>query len=269
MKMNKQEILQEYKNQDDRLLVAKILDKIEFVKTKNKIQCTDFLNLYEQEIALNVMKKSGVNKFYLFGGKETTERKILIIYPEKLTEEMARKNHKNLISIIRISVPKDLAGEYDHRRYLGAIIKLGIDREKVGDIFVEPTGADIVVKEETAEFLLQNLGSLTRFQSSEISKVNLDELKDIEVSKVEISSVVISLRLDNIVSVLAKTSRSKAVEILEQERVFLNYKLETKSSKQVKVGDVITIRGKGRFEFREIAGNTKKGRYIVKIDKYI
>ncbi len=267
--MNRQEILQEYKNQEERLLVAKIIDKIEFTKTKNKIQYTDFLNLYEQEIALNVMKKTDFNRFYLFGGKENTERKILILYPEKLTEEMAKKNHKSMINIIRIVVPKELEGEYNHRSYLGAIIKLGIEREKVGDIFTQATGADIIVKEEVAEFILQNLASLTRFQSAEISIVDLDELKNVEVSKLEISSVVASLRLDNIISILARTSRSKAVEILEQERVFLNFKLETKASKQVKVGDIITIRGKGRFEFREISGNTRKGRFIVKIDKYV
>ena len=43
--MNKTEILEEYKNQEQRLLAAKILDKLEFTKTKNKIQSTDFLNL--------------------------------------------------------------------------------------------------------------------------------------------------------------------------------------------------------------------------------
>ena len=250
--MNKQEILQEYKNQDDRLLAAKILDKLEFVKTKNKIQYTDFLNLNEQEIALNIMKKADFNRFYLFGGKENTERKLLIMYPEKLSEEMSRKNHKNMISIIRINLPKDLEGDYSHSRYLGAVIKLGIEREKIGDIFVEHSGADIIVKEEIESFLLQNLGSLTRFQSAEILKVDIEEIKDIEVSKVEISSVVISLRLDNIVSVLAKTSRSKAVQILDQERVFLNYKLETKASRQVKIGDVITIRGKGKFIIKKL-----------------
>ena len=57
--------------------------------------------------------------------------------------------------------------------------------------------------------------------------------------------------------------------MLEQERVFLNFKNETKSSKQVKIGDIITIRGKGRFEFKEISGSTRKGRYVIKIDKYI
>ena len=267
--MNKQEIMQEYKNQEERLLVAKILDKLEFTKTKNKIQNTDFLNLYEQDLANKLLNKIGYKNYYFFGGKENTERKMLIIYPEKLTEEMARKNHNKMISIIRIELPNDLEDEYDHRRYLGAIIKLGLEREKVGDIFVRNLGADIIVKNEVVNFLMQNLNSLTRFQSAEISEHSIDELEDVEIQKQKISSVVISLRLDNIVSVLARTSRSKAVEILEQERVFVNFKLETKPSKIVKVGDTITIRGKGKFEFREIAGNTKKGRYVVKIDKYV
>ena len=194
---------------------------------------------------------------------------MLIIYPEKLTEEMARKNHNKIISIIKIKLPNDLEDEYDHRRYLGAIIKLGIDRGKVGDIFVRNLGADIIVQNEVVNFLMQSLPQLTRFQSAEISEHSIDELQDTEVQKQEISSVVISLRLDNIVSVLARTSRSKAVEIIDQERVFVNYRLETKPSKVVKVGDTITIRGKGKFEFKEIAGNTKKGRYVVKIDKYV
>ena len=267
--MNKQEIMQEYKNQDERLLVAKILDKLEFTKTKNKIQNTDFLNLHEQDLANKLLNKIGYKNYYFFGGKETVERKMLVIYPEKLTKEMARKNHSKMISIVRINLPNDLEDEYDHRRYLGAIIKLGLEREKVGDIFVRNLGADIIIKNEILNFLMQSLPQLTRFQSAEISEHSIDELEDVEIQKQEISSVVISLRLDNIVSVLARTSRNKAVDIIEQERVFVNYKLETKPYKVIKVGDSITIRGKGKFEFKEIAGNTKKGRYVVKIDKYI
>ena len=267
--MNKQEIMQEYRNQEERLLVAKILDKLEFTKTKNKIQYTDFLNLYEQDLADKLLKKIGYKNYYFFGGKEMTERKLLIIYPEKLTEEMVRKNHSKIVSIIKIQLPNDLKDEYDHRRYLGAIIKLGIEREKTGDIFVRSLGADIIVKNEIVNFLMQNLNSLTRFQSAEIIEEDIKELKDVVIEKMEISSVIISLRLDNIVSVLARTSRSKAVDILDQERVFVNAKLETKPSKQLNVGDVITIRGKGKFEFKKIEGMTKKGRYVVKFDKYV
>lgn len=267
--MNKQEIMQEYKEQEERLLVAKILDKLEFTKTKNKIQYTDFLNLYEQDLAEKLLNKIGYKNYYFFGGRESTERKILVIYPEKLTEEMARKNHSKMISIIKIKLPNDLKDEYDHRRYLGAIIKLGIEREKTGDILVRSLGADIIVKNEVVNFLMQNLNSLTRFQSAEIEEKDIKELRDVVIEKMEISSVIISLRLDNIVGVLARTSRSKAVDILDQERVFVNAKLETKPSKQLNVGDVITIRGKGKFEFKRIEGMSKKGRYIVKFDKYV
>jgi len=267
--MNKQEIVQEYKDQEEKILVAKILDKLEFTKTKNKIQYTDFLNIYEQDLADRLLKKIGYKNYYFFGGKESTERKLLIMYPEKLTEEMARKNHSKILSIIKITLPNDLKDEYDHRRYLGAVIKLGLEREKVGDIFVRSLGADIIVKNEVVNFLMQNLNSLTRFQSAEIIEEDIKELRDVVVEKMEISSVIISLRLDNIVSILARTSRSKAVDILDQERVFVNAKLETKPSKQLNVGDVITIRGKGKFEFKRIEGMSKKGRYIVKFDKYV
>lgn len=267
--MNRTELLEEYKNQEEKLIAAKILDKLEFSKTKNKIQYTDFLNLNEQELAIKLLKKVEYEKYYFFGGKENTERKILVIYPEKLSEEMSRKNDKQILKVVRIKLPNELDGEYDHRTYLGSCIKIGIEREKIGDILVERTGADIIAKAEISEILLQSLSQLTRFKSSEIVVVDISELKDVEISKMEISSIVASIRLDNIVSTLAKTSRSKAQEILKQERVFLNHEVQIKPSKEVKVGDVITIRGKGRFEFKEIAGNTRKGRFVIKIDKYV
>lgn len=267
--MNKQDLLNEYKNQDDKLLLAKVLDKIEFCKSKNKIESTDFLNLIEQDLVNNFLKKIKFENYYFFGGAGEAERKVLIIYPEKLTEQMARKNHSKIMSVIKIKLPIELSEEYDHRRYLGAIMKLGIEREKIGDISVKSRGAEIVIKNEVQNFLIQNLGSLTRFSSSEIEVMPIENLSKIETQKIEITEIVASLRLDNIVASLARTSRNKAVEILEQERVFLNFKNETKSSKQVNVGDIITIRGKGRFEFKEISGNTKKGRYIIKVDKYV
>ena len=100
--MNKQELLSDYKNYEDKILLAKVLDKLEMTKTKNKIEYTDFLNLYEQELVNNFLKKIKVERYYFFGGVGEAERKILIIYPEKLTEEMVRKNHSKMISVIKI-----------------------------------------------------------------------------------------------------------------------------------------------------------------------
>ena len=148
-------------------------------------------------------------------------------------------------------------------------MKLGVEREKIGDISVKSKGAEIVIKNEVQKFLIQNLGSLTRFSSADIEVIDIEDLQEIEAQKVEITEIVASLRLDNIVASLARTSRNKAVDMLEQERVFLNFKNETKASKSVKVGDIITIRGKGRFVVKEIKANTRSGRMVVSIDKYV
>ena len=74
--------------------------------------------------------------------------------------------------------------------------------------------------------------------------------------------------MDNIVSDLARTSRSKASEIIAQERVFINGQSETKNSKNIKLNDIITIRGKGRFIIKEFTGTTRSGRTVILIESY-
>ena len=78
-----------------------------------------------------------------------------------------------------------------------------------------------------------------------------------------------SLRLDNIVAELGNCSRAKANELLKNQKVLVNHEIETKSTKQIKPTDQITIHGKGKFEVAAILGNNKKGRYILLIQKYV
>lgn len=267
--MDKQKILSEYKKQDDKILLAQILDKIEFSKQREKLEYTDFLDMYQVSLVKSFMKKIEYEGYVLYGGFDNAERKILIIYPEKYNINMIEKNYSKIIKVIRIILSEEEKGKYSHRNYLGAIVKIGMNREKVGDILVSDDGADILVKEETVESLRQQLGTLTRFENAKIEVVDLNELREQEIKTEEVNIIVPSLRLDNFVSDLAKTSRSKAVQIIDSERVFINGKNETKASKQVKKGDVITIRGKGRFVVKEFCGSTRSGRTVVKIEKYV
>ena len=123
--------------------------------------------------------------------------------------------------------------------------------------------------EDFSEILKNELPSLTRFENSKISIQEITDIRKKEIKIEEISIIVPSLRLDNIVSDLAKTSRSKAAQIINQERVFINGQNETKLSKQLKLNDVITIRGKGRFIIKEFLGTTRSGRTVIKIEKYV
>ena len=266
--MNKQELLKSYKKQEDKMCLSQVLDKMEFSKTRERIEYTDFLDMYQISLVQNFLQKIGFKNYQFYGGFEEAERKILIIYPEKYTQNMLQKNYSKIIKVIRVTLPKEEQGNFTHRNYLGGIVKLGLKREKVGDILVSKEGADILVVDDFAKILKEELPKLTRFEKSSIEIQEISQLKPKEVTVEKISIIVPSLRLDNLVSDLARTSRNKATEIIAKERVFINGKNELKPSKAVKVNDVITIRGKGRFIIKQIKGQTRSGRTILEIEKY-
>lgn len=263
------DILTEYKDKNQKILLAQIVDKIEMVEKNNKIEYSDFLDLSQIEIVKKFINKIKVNNCIVYGGHEQAERKMFVFYSSKFNSEVVEKNLKDIVKVIRIVLPNELNGKYSHRDYLGAVIKLGIKREKVGDIIVDNKGADIIIEKNISKFLLENLPSLTRFSKSTITIESIENLKSVEIKKEELEIIVSSLRLDNVVSELARCSRNKALDIINMERVFINFQNETKKTKQVKIGDIITIRGKGRFYIKEMIGQTKSGRTIIKIEKFI
>lgn len=269
LEMDKQQLLKDYKKQEDKICLSQVLDKIEFSRTRDKIEHTDFLDMYQVALVENFLRKIKFENYQLYGGYEEAERKILIIYPEKYDERMLEKNYNKMVKVIRIQLPEELYKTYSHRNYLGGIVKLGLKREKVGDIIAYEEGADIITLKDFTDILKQQLPSLTRFENSNIIIEEIQNLQKREVKVEEVKIIVPSLRLDNFVSDLARTSRSKAVQMIDQERVFVNGKNETKASKQLKLNDVITIRGRGRFIVKEFEGTTRSGRTVAIIEKYL
>ena len=268
--MDKQLILNKYSKPEDKLLISKMLDKIELSKSKNKIENTDFLDMYQKHLLEKILKQEKADKYIISGGSEDTERNIIVFYPDKL-KVVAEANYKKIFPIecIKIQLPKEMYNKYSHRDYLGGLIKLGIKREKIGDIFVFENGADILVLNEISKFLITNLSSLIRFSKSKIEKINLDDVREKEVNKQEINIIVSSMRLDCVISEILKTSRGKAEEIINEGRIFVNFENIDKLTKQIKEKDLITVRGKGRFEIAKIEGETRNNRLRLVINKYI
>lgn len=249
------------------LLEAKIEDKYQFAVTKNKITNTDFLNSFEKNSAEKFLKQNKIQNYLFFGGNgENSERNILLFYPEKFSKEMVEKNYPKIVSAIRIELPKDL--EYEHKIYLSGILKLGVKREKVGDILVSENGADIIVLNEIADFLENNLQNLTRFKRASCDIIPISQIEPKEKEFEEFSIIVSSMRLDNFVAELARTSRSRAIQMLNEQRIFVNSIMEMKFSKKINVGDVITIRGKGKFIVGEMDRKTKSEKYVINMKKF-
>lgn len=257
---------EKYKNSEYKLLVAKVIDKYEFSKNKNKITYTDFLNISEVSVVKKILKEENVLNFVIFGGKENADRNIIIFYPEKFSKEMVEKNYEKIFEVIRIKLPNNI--KYEHREFLSGIMKLGIKREKFGDILITKFGADIIALSEISEVLANDLKKLTRFKKSEISVENIKDLTYVETEFENVNIIVSSIRLDNFVSELSKCSRGNASDIIKEGRVFINSINEIKDSKKINEGDLITIRGKGKFIFDGIEKETKSGRYLVNMRKY-
>lgn len=257
------------KSEDKNFMFASVKDKINLAKKRNKIQNTCFFTQAEKTFAEKELIKSKENNYFFFGGYDEAERVALIAYPEKFDTEIVKENLDNIFKVIKIVLPNELAGAYNHSSYLASLMKIGLERERFGDIICFENEAYVVVLKENAEYIKENLKHLTRFKKSKIEILNLDGLKVKPKEFEKFKIVVSSNRLDNFVAELAKCSRNKAMEYMLLEKVFVNNSVELKVSKKIKVNDVITIRGKGKFIVCEFVGNNKKEKEVYIIKKYI
>lgn len=255
-------------NNEDKLILAKLSDKVRFCKTRNKIVNTEFLNLNQKNVITKGLAHLKEKNYIFDGGYEDAESKVLIIYPEKLTREMAEENIKNIIKAIRVIVPNEQRGKYQHRDYLGTIMQFGLERERIGDILVYENQAYIIVLAENAQYIKDSLLVTSKFKKSKIDIINIDEIEAKKPEFEDIKITVLTPRLDNYVSEIAKTSRTEAARLIESELVSVNCKIETKLSKQIELGDIIIIRGKGKFIVSEYSHINRKDRQVIMLKKY-
>lgn len=266
--MDKAKIIEKYKDEDERLLVSKLLDKVSLVDKQNKIQVTDFVSPVELRVLKDVLNSNECTNYRIYGGVANADRNAIVIFPDKLENLFVQDkfDYNSIFSCIRISNCQE---NYEHKIYLGGCIKLGVKREKIGDIVVFENGADIIVNKDVEKFLVNNLQGLNRFKNTKIEVINLKDITEKVQKFKDMKIIVSSLRLDNVVAEIVGTSRNRAVELLNQERVFVNYRNETKPTKLVVEKDLITVRGKGKFVIEKIEGNTRSGKLVVVVKKYV
>ena len=243
---------------DNKLLIAKIEDKINICNTKNKITVTDFFNEYQIATIEKELKSKKQKNYFFYGGYDNSVRKVLIFYPEKISQENVLNSINDFLSVIKIKLPNEITGLLKHKDYLGTIMSFGLVRERIGDIICFDNRAYIIVLKENAQYLKNELQQERRFKKAKIEIVSLDKIEEKESELEDIKISVNSLRLDNIISEIIKTSRKIAQEYLEEEKVFINYEIETKPTKQVKQNDLLVIRGKGKYIINEFLGQNKK-----------
>lgn len=251
--------------EDERILLAKILDKQRFCLSKNKVTYSDFLNPKEKAI---IQKNLNLRNYFFYGVCDNADREVLVFFPEKMNEELAINALKSEFTIVRVELPNNLKGEYEHRDYLSVLMRMGMTREKIGDILVFPEGADIIAFTVNRDYIIQSLGEFTRFKKARIYEVSLGDIREKEEKFEERTIIVASMRIDNFVAELVGCSRNKSEEFIDDERVYINYELVTKNSKFVNIGDIVNIRGKGKFIIDGLVRNTRNDRNVIKVRKF-
>ncbi|MER3494891.1 MAG: photosystem II S4 domain protein [Mastigocladus sp. ERB_26_2] len=256
----REELLKGIENRDT---VARVIDQAEQAIKTWEVVLTDFLSPPELAEIQQAFNRLTEVQLLAWGGYPQAERQRIAIARSELSLDLSQ------VAIAAL----DIAGNFlfdtaTHRDFLGAMLGTGINREKTGDIIVlGERGAQAIVVPELVEFLEMNLKQV-RSVPVKTQRIDLSELKVREPKKKELTTVEASLRLDAIASAGFGISRSKMVELIDGGDVRVNWKEITQASSQVKTGDLIAIRGKGRLEVGDISV-TKKDRYRVQLTRYM
>ncbi len=237
------------------------------------ITYTDFLNLNEQNILHMLPKDRLYTRVVYFGGYEMAERQMAAFIPDALylrygKNEITPAETGYPFCALKITpVNLKFAEKLTHRDYLGAVLNLGIDRSRTGDIIPEDTGALLFVHNDIADFLCSEL-TRVRHTSVSAEQVPLTEI-DYTPEFEEVRGTVASVRLDSLLSLAFNQSRSRLTGLIEGAKVYVNGRLITSNGYQPEEGDIISVRGMGKFRYEYAGGRTRKNRISVVINRYI
>jgi RNA-binding protein YlmH len=245
---------------DERPFVERVLDWVWLSSHRYQAVLTPFLDPRQQWIAETLTRREPDLIFLADGGTEGAERKRAVIGPEALMTDPG-------FGLAFLRLKKARGGMLEHSDVLGALLGLGLKREKVGDIFPHEEGADVVVAEELLDFVSMQLTQVGRehvtvdvIERGELAVCkDRGEMRDISVA---------SLRLDAVVAEGFRLSRAKAADLIRSGKCCLNWKLSDRPDELVGEGDVISLRGYGRACVESIGGISKKGRVRMKLEVF-
>ena len=205
----------------------------------------------------------GDAKLFLFGGKEACERKVAFFLPYYLEE--TDFDIGEIIKAVRI---RSYFGKPGHRDYLGAVLGLGIERDRIGDLLLFDDTAYLFCLSPVVSVLLQELEKVGRV-SVKSEQVALSDVPTPERKVKKITFTVKSLRLDAVTGDMFGVSRTLAAELIREGAVTLNYSICEKVDATVKEGDTLSVHGKGKGRISQIGGRSRKDRLFVEAELYL
>lgn len=252
--------LYQHFNPNERQFIDKCLDLVNQVENYYAPVLTDFFDPRQVEIARSVFGQSDLT-YYVSSDIYPLEYARIILAPSYY--ELAWEDFE--MTLIDIVYQAKFA-QLTHSQILGTILnRLGIKRQLLGDILVAEGKAQVIIASPLVEHLIENTEKIAR-TGVKLQKVSFDDLLVSDEAKKSRQILVSSYRLDKIVASVTKLSRQEAQALLQSRKIKVNYKETSKTDVQVKLGDLISIRGYGRYRLLEDAGITKSGKHKLIIE---
>lgn len=287
----------------DEILIAKARDAAE--ASEYAPSTTDFLTPRERILVNDAMVRAGYgNALFWYGGGLGAERAVAVFLPDWYLADSntgsdavpaARSGFSGAFDRAREAFFAALLADTDnglaesvpvcaveitgsgyaklsHRDFMGALLSLGIEREVMGDIVLpEPDAgvprAIVFFQKKIVPYVTESLQKIGR-DSVRVKELPPDPCREIVRRYVPVPVVVTSPRIDAIVRTLAGTSREDAVERLRTGMVERNYQPVTEPDVQLTPGDILSIRGCGKFRLKSDTAETRRGRIRLIFDKY-
>ena len=248
--------------QEDRFLLARWTELMERTEHRGIYTHTGFLSLGEQSLLLPLLQSRGL-PYTASGGAADCERKVF----QFGSPNLCGYEQPLPITCLRIQ-PRGqrFAQPLTHRDCLGALMALGVERETLGDLFPDDTGVYLFCLDHIAPYLSESLTSVGRTPvvSAPASPPENGLLSALRPGLVKLAS----LRFDSLISAAYHLSREEGQRLIAAQKVFCNGLIVTRAGAAPKAGDIISVRGYGRFRFLEEQGYTKKGRINVSLAYY-
>lgn len=247
---------------EERLLGARLLDQAEQALRDGEPKATPFLDPAGRQVAEGILGSLPGVGFRAYGGHSRAERQRIVVFPDYYLTELIDPPIRAVEATGRFDEPPS------HRDVLGSVLGLGIAREQVGDIIPLANGAQVIVSAELSDFIT---AQWTRIGRTPVTCEEIDfERLAVEPQRVkEIRTTVASLRLDAVAAAGFGTSRTKMAREIRAERVKLNWRVVSDPAAEVKEGDVLSIRGRGRVHVESVEGTTRKGRINAILKRYM
>jgi RNA-binding protein YlmH len=265
--MTKTELLNKFaRDGDTRIVLGRLLDKLELAQNRSVPAHTSFLSPGEQKAAADLLAACGEPRHLFFGGYEGAERAVCAFLPDWQDADSLSSGDDAPVTALRSTFQTD--ADLSHRDVLGALMGLGITRDKIGDILMGNGTCDVLVLREALPILLSQWESVGRY------KIRLSPLAltDLAISAPEVKVIrdtVATLRLDAVVASGFSLSRGKAADLVSAGRVMLNHAECDKPDRLVAQGDVFSCRGLGKCMLKAVLGQSKKGRIMLEIERYV